>query len=90
MLFTLSWPSKSGVASFRFVNGGAIKVGKPSLDVPCRNQNRDFLALLRHGNLALLALFGKLLHAASHSQTVAVDHDNQSLRDPIPVLSISQ
>ena len=90
MLFTLSWPSKSGVASFRFVNGGGIKVGKPSLDVPCRNQNRDFLALLRHGNLTLLALFGKLLHAASLSQSVAVNHDNQRFRNPIPVLSIGQ
>ncbi len=85
---TFSRPSKLGVVSLRFVNGGAIKVGKPGLDVPCRNENRDFPAFLPHVNVTLPALIGKLPDAANHSQTVAVDHDNQINRDLILLLTV--
>ena len=58
MLLAFSRPFKLGIVGFPFVDILIIKIGKPSLNVSRRNENRDFLAFLPHANPEIAAFVG--------------------------------
>ncbi|HEV57734.1 MAG TPA: hypothetical protein ENN87_09625 [Phycisphaerales bacterium] len=76
---TVTRTSQSRVISPAFINRFALKIGKPSLDVPCRHKNSNTLPGLRHLQRPGFACPLQLDQPAVNALAIAVDNDYEAL-----------
>ena len=77
MTLALSFPGEPRIVRSLFVNRFAVKIGKPGLDVPRRNEHGNAFAEFRSIDAISVASRVQLLLSLIYTETVPVHHHDQ-------------
>ena len=88
MLLTIARTVQSRVVALSLVNVRTIQVGKPRLDVPCRDEDGDVLVLFSRFQALDLARVRQFFVPADDSRIITVEDHNETLRETVAIGSV--